>query len=63
MMLLRSSFMSTDCCDLHAHQFDFDRLLQGVGAAAGEEVGVDAQAAQHCHAVLGGLGLLLPHHP
>ena len=44
------------------HQFDLDRLLQGLRAAAGQQVGVDAQAAEHCHAVLGGLGLLLPNH-
>lgn len=44
------------------HQFDLDGLFQGVRAAAGQQVGVDPQAAQHCHAVLGGLGLLLPNH-
>ena len=45
------------------YQLGLDRLLQRLRAAAGQQVGVDAQAAQHCHAVLSGLGLLLPHHP
>ena len=40
-----------------------DSLLQGLRAAAGQQVGVDAQAAQHRHTVLGGLSLLLPNHP
>ena len=44
------------------HQLDFDGLLEGLRAAAGQQVGVDAKAAQHSHTVLGGLGLLLPHH-
>ena len=51
-----------DALETVTHQFDLDRLLQGLRAAAGQQVGVNAQAAQHCHAVLSGLGLLLADH-
>jgi len=44
-------------------QLDFDRLLQWLRAAACQQVGVDAQTAQHRYAVLCGLGLLLPNNP
>ena len=41
-------------------QLDFDGLFQGLSTAAGQQVGVDAQTAQNCYAVLCRLCLLLP---
>lgn len=43
-------------------QLGLDRLLERLGAAAGQQVGIDAQAAQHRHTVLRRLCLLLPNH-
>lgn len=47
---------------LRPHQLLPHAFFQRLTAPAGQQVWVQAQAAQHCYGVLGGLGLLLAHH-